>query len=88
MTTSIGLYFVIFILAMIPMVFLGAGKDTTLCRAEQKQRQEEALLDWTDKAKIRGEEINRKTVTNRKYTANIPVEIIHSSRELADSTAA
>ena len=49
MTAAFGQYFIIAILAMIPFVFIGAGKDTTLRRAEQKQHQAEALLSWTDK---------------------------------------
>ena len=55
MTTSIGLYFVIFILAMIPFVFLGAGKDTTRQRAVRKQCRQDALLDWTDKDALAAE---------------------------------
>ena len=49
MTTSIGLYFVIFILAGIPFVFLGAGKDTTHTRAVRKQCRQDALLDGLTK---------------------------------------
>ena len=55
MTTSIGLYFVIFILASIPFVFLGAGKDTTRQRAVRKQCYQDALLDWTDKDALAAE---------------------------------
>ena len=49
MANSLGFYFMILVLVMVPLSFLGAGKDTTLKRAERKQRQREALLDWTDK---------------------------------------
>ena len=55
MTSSIGLYFVIFILASIPFVFLGAGKDTTHTRAVRKQCRQDALLDWTDKDALAAE---------------------------------
>ena len=39
MADSIGFYFMILVLVMVPLVILGAGKDTTLKRAERKQRQ-------------------------------------------------
>ncbi len=55
MTSSIGLYFVIIILASIPFVFLGAGKDTTHRRAVRKQCLQDALLDWTDKDALAAE---------------------------------
>ena len=55
MTAAFGQYFIIAILAMIPFVFVGAGKDTTLRRAEQKQHQAEALLSWTDKDALENE---------------------------------
>ena len=79
MTTEIGFYFVIFILAMIPMVFLFAGKDTTQRHAERKQRQTEALLDWTDKAVLAAEH----TDTQKKPAA---VEVV--SRDLSGVYAA
>lgn len=55
MTANIGLYFVIFILAMIPLVFLGAGQDTTRQRAIKKQCRKDVLLDWTDKDALAAE---------------------------------
>ena len=55
MTANIGLYFVIFILAMIPLVFLGAGQDTTRQRAVRKQCRKDVLLDWTDKDALAAE---------------------------------
>ena len=55
MTANIGLYFVIFILAMIPLVFLGAGQDTTHRRAVRKQCRKDVLLDWTDKDALAAE---------------------------------
>ena len=55
MTANIGLYFVIFILALIPLVFLGAGQDTTRQRAVRKQCRKDVLLDWTDKDALAAE---------------------------------
>ena len=55
MTANIGLYVVIFSLAMIPRVFLGAGQDTTHRRAVRKQCRKDVLLDWTDKDALAAE---------------------------------
>ena len=66
MTANIGLYFVIFILAMIPLVFLGAGQDTTRQRAVRKQCRKDVLLDWTDKDALAAE---RDSVTAQNVKA-------------------
>ena len=60
MTANIGLYFVISILAMIPLVFLGAGQDTTRQRAVRKQCRKDVLLDWTDKDALAAEHQNAR----------------------------
>ena len=90
MTTSIGLYFVIFILASIPFVFLGAGKDTTHQRAVRKQCYQDALLDWTNKDALAAEHHdNDPRTTPRpqpKVTAHTTVEVI--SRDVTGLTAA
>ena len=90
MTTSIGLYFVIFILASIPLVFLGAGKDTTRRRAVRKQCYQDALLDWTDKDALAAEHHDNDTRTTPrpqpKVTAHTTVEVI--SRDVTGLTAA
>ena len=88
MTASIGLYFVIFILVMIPMVFLGAGKDTTRQRAEKKQRQKEVLLDWTDKELLHMEESYIPEAASVSYTAPHLVEIKRITWEVAGKPAA
>ena len=88
MSASIGLYFVIFILVMIPMVFLGAGKDTTHQRAEKKQRQKEALFDWTDKDLLHAEESRTPEAAPVAYTAPCVVEIKRITREVAGNPAA
>ena len=66
MTANIGLYFVIFILAMIPLVFLGAGQDPTRQRAVRKQCRKDVLLDWTDKDALAAE---RDSVTTQNVKA-------------------
>ncbi len=87
MTTSIGLYFVIFILASIPFVFLGAGKDTTRQRAVRKQCYQDALLDWTDKDALAAEHDEQTTPRPQpKVTAHTTVEVI--SRDVTGLTAA
>ena len=77
MTTSIGFYFVIFILASIPFVFLGAGKDTTRHRAVRKQCYQDALLDWTDKDLLAAEHDEQTTLRPQpKVTVPAKVEVI------------
>ena len=88
MTASIGLYFVIFILAMIPVAFLGAGKDTTRQHAERKQRQKEALLDWTDKNILHGEELHRTAETEIRSPITAKTIIIRIPREISGNPAA
>ena len=88
MTSSIGLYFVIFILAMIPMVFLGAGKDTTHQRAERKQRQKEVLLDWTDKNILHGEELHGTPEKEIRPSVPAKAQIVRLPREAAGNPAA
>ena len=87
MTANIGLYFVIFILAMIPLVFLGAGQDTTHRRAVRKQCRKDVLLDWTDKDALAAERdaliTPRSTITPKAAAA---VEVI--SRDTTASYAA
>ena len=85
MTSNIGLYFVIFILAMIPLVFLGAGQDTTRQRAVRKQCRKDVLLDWTDKDALAAEHDDTQApVKPAKATA--AVEVI--SRDVNGLTAA
>ena len=88
MTSAIGLTFVIFILAMIPAVFLFAGKDTTLQRAERKERQKEALLAWTDKDLLAAE--NGAGTAPRKQTApaRVPAAVEVIPRDLSGRAAA
>lgn len=88
MTASIGLYFVIFILAMIPIAFCGAGKDTTHQRAERKQRQKEVLLDWTDKNILHGEEPQRTSEKEIRPAVPAKAQIIRIPREAAGNPAA
>ena len=79
MTASIGLYFVIFILAMIPFVFLGAGQDTTHRRAVRKQCRKDVLLDWTDKDALAAEhDLQTSAPAQRKkpITMTAAVEVI------------
>ena len=77
MTSSIGLYFVIIILASIPFVFLGAGKDTTHTRAVRKQCRQDALLDWTDKDALAAEHDAQTTpLPQPKLTVPAKVEVI------------
>ena len=87
MTANIGLYFVIFILAMIPLVFLGAGQDTTHRRAVRKQCRKDVLLDWTDKDALAAERdaliTPRSTITPK---AAAVIEVI--SRDATASFAA
>ena len=78
MTANIGLYFVIFILAMIPLVFLGAGQDTTRQRAVRKQCRKDVLLDWTDKDALAAEHNDNLTSPRPRITpkAAAAVEVI------------
>ena len=78
MTANIGLYFVIFILAMIPLVFLGAGQDTTRQRAIKKQCRKDVLLDWTDKDALAAEHNDTLTAPRPRITpkAAAAVEVI------------
>ena len=78
MTANIGLYFVIFILAMIPLVFLGAGQDTTHRRAVRKQCRKDVLLDWTDKDALAAEHNDTLTAPRPRITpkATAVVEVI------------
>ena len=87
MTTSIGFYFVIFILASIPFVFLGAGKDTTHTRAVRKQCYQDALLDWTDKDALAAEHEALTTPRPQpKLAGPAKVEVI--TRDVTGLTAA
>ena len=87
MTASIGLYFVIFILAMIPLVFLGAGKDTTRQRAVRKQCRKDVLLDWTDKDALAAEHDQTAPRAQRKPVRSAAaVEVI--TRDVTGLTAA
>ena len=88
MTSEIGFYFVILVLVMIPLVFLGAGRDTTRQRAERKQRQVEALLDWTDKDILHGEEPHTPERVPAGCIAYRTVEIQRIVRENAGKPAA
>ena len=87
MTPAIGFYFVIFILAMIPLVFLGAGQDTTRQRAVRKQCRKDVLLDWTDKDALAAEH-NSLTAPRalRKPAKAATVEVV--SRDVNGLTAA
>ena len=87
MTTSIGLYFVIFILAGIPFVFLGAGKDTTRQRAVRKQCYQDALLDWTDKDALAAEHEALTTPRPQPKLA-VPAKVEVISRDVTGLTAA
>ena len=88
MTASIGLYFVIFILAMIPLVFLGAGKDTTRQRAVRKQCRKDVLLDWTDKDALGAEHETQSTprMQRKPVRSAAAVEVI--TRDVTGLTAA
>ena len=84
MTTAIGFYFVIFILAMIPLVFLGAGQDTTRQRAVRKQCRKDVLLDWTDKDALAAE--HNSLTAPRESRKPATVEVV--SRDVNGLTAA
>ena len=88
MTATIGIYFVIAVLAMIPLTLIGAGKDTTHKRAERKERQKEALLEWTDKDAVHGELSEKKTAALSGIRTNIPVEVVRITREGTNIQAA
>ena len=88
MTASIGLYFVIFILAMIPFVFLGAGQDTTHRRAVRKQCRKDVLLDWTDKDALAAEHDEQTIPAKRKTPITTPTAVEVISREATGLTAA
>ena len=88
MTSMIGFYFVMMVLVMVPAALLGAGKDTTRKKAEKRERQQEVLLDWTDKAAVRGDKPLRVPSAKSSFPSRIPVEIIQPDRELADNPAA
>ncbi len=61
MTASIGSVFVVAVLAMIPFTLLFAGRDTDHRYSSRKECQRDALLDWTDKDRVSGEEREKKT---------------------------
>ena len=81
MTSFFGFYFVILVLAMIPLTLLGAGRDTTHKRAERKERQKEALLEWTDKDAVHEETKDTIPVISTRQTSKTPVEVIRITRE-------
>ena len=87
MTSSIGLYFVIFILASIPFVFLGAGKDTTHTRAVRKQCRQDALLDWTDKDALAAEH-DEQTTPRQQPRLTVPAKVEVITRDVTGLTAA
>ena len=68
MTSFFGFYFVILVLAMIPVTLLGAGKDTTNKRAERKERKKEALLNWTDEDAVHEETQERTPAFSSRST--------------------
>ena len=78
MTTQIGFYFMILVLVMVPLVFLGAGKETTLRREERKQCQQDALLDWTDKdaLAVEHDEAAKMIPAGKAPASSVTVEII------------
>ncbi len=78
MTSSIGLYFVIFILASIPFVFLGAGKDTTHHRAVRKQCRQDALAAKHD----------AQTTPRPQPKLTVPAKVEVISRDVTGLTAA
>ena len=88
MTTSVGLYFVIFILAMIPLVFLGAGQDTTRQRTVRKQCRKDVLLDWTDKNILHGEELHGTPEKEIRPSVPAKAQIVRLPREAAGNPAA
>ena len=88
MTSTFGIYFVITVLAMIPLTLLCAGKDTTHRRAERREHQREVLLDWTDKTAVHGEAPRRAPAVPAESAHRTPVEVIRISREAAGIRAA
>ena len=88
MTANIGLYFVIFILAMIPLVFLGAGQDTTHRRAVRKQCRKDVLLDWTDKDALAAEHNDNLTAPRPPITPKAAAAVEVISRDATASFAA
>ena len=74
---SISVALILTILALLPCVFLAAGKDTDRRRAVQRECQAEALLDWTDKAVLAAEHENSKTPAKPRLAPSpCPVTII------------
>ena len=88
MTAAIGFYFTVLILVMVPLVFLFAGVDTTHQRAERKQCQKDALLDWTDKDLLAAEHgsQSRKKAEQKSVRTSAAIEVI--SRDSATQAAA
>ncbi len=71
MTAFFGLCFVLAILAMLPLVFCCAGKDTEQRRASARERQEEAMMDWTDKDLIAAERVSAETAGKRSVKRSL-----------------
>ena len=74
---SISVALILTILALLPCVFLAAGKDTDRRRAVQRECQAEALLDWTDKTVLAAEhESSKAPAKPRRAPSPCPVTII------------
>jgi len=78
MTATFGLIFILAILAMLPLVFLGAGKDTNRARPSGIERQAEALMDWTDKDILAAERLQDAAVKRQRVrpAPAVPVETV------------
>ena len=76
---AISLALILTILTLLPSVFLAAGKDTDRSRAIQKELQQEAMLDWTDKTLLSAERHTTgrpEKALSRSAAPSCPVTVI------------
>ena len=75
---TVSLALILTILALLPCVFLAAGKDTDNPRALQEEIRQEVLLDWTDKTILAAESSAARTPAgSRPQAPACPVTVIH-----------
>lgn len=75
------MYFIIFMLMMLPFTFIFAGTDTDQKYAARVQHQSEATLEWTDKQIL--EEERRNT---RRESIFLPEEDFEAVPEILDAS--
>ena len=88
MTATFGLCFVLGILLMLPLVFCCAGKDTERRYASGRERQEEAMMDWTDKKVIAAEHADAERKKRKSVKAGMAVRIETVERDTLPQFAA